>query len=60
MQPVCKGKKELIEEISDLTYHMFVMMVAQGVTLDDVQEELARRAQKEHNLKPERRPIEKL
>ena len=55
-----QDQKELIEEISDLTYHMFVLMVSKGVTLEDVQAELACRAKKEHNLKPERRPIEQL
>ena len=43
----------------DLIYHLFVMMAEKGITLDEVNEELGRRAQKTGNLKPERRKIEK-
>ena len=35
------------------------MMAEKGITLDEVNEELSRRAQKTGNLKPERRKIEK-
>jgi phosphoribosyl-ATP pyrophosphohydrolase len=33
----------LVEEIADLTYHTLVLMVAKGLTPQDVAEELARR-----------------
>lgn len=36
-------KKHLVEEIADLTYHLFVLMVNKKVSLDDVKEELLRR-----------------
>ncbi len=52
-----QSKEELIGEISDLTYHVLVMMVEKGITLEDIAEELDRRAQKQGNLKPERKPI---
>ena len=50
---------EVVNEIGDLIYHLFVMMAEKGITLDEVNEELGRRAQKTGNLKPERRKIEK-
>ena len=53
-------QKDLVNEISDLLYHVFVLMAEKGVSLEDVQKELERRSQKEHNLKPQRRPIEQL
>ncbi len=44
-------KPELVGEISDLIYHMLVMMAETGVTLRDVLAELERRRQKIGNLK---------
>lgn len=38
-------------EISDLLYHLMVMMAQQGIALDDVLEELEKRGQKIGNLK---------
>ena len=52
-------KQELICEISDELYHLFVLMAECDVTLDDVSNELAKRSQKQGNLKAERKPIEK-
>lgn len=43
--------KETILEISDLIYHLFVMMVEQGITVDDVMDELSKRSEKTGNLK---------
>ena len=34
-----------------LIYHLFVMMVEQGISVDDVMAELAKRSQKTGNLK---------
>lgn len=42
---------ETILEISDLIYHLFVMMVDQGITVDDVMAELDKRSNKTGNLK---------
>ncbi len=36
-------KKETVYEIADLTYHIMVMMVEMGITLEDVRKELASR-----------------
>ncbi|MBI9043327.1 MAG: phosphoribosyl-ATP diphosphatase [Anaerolineaceae bacterium] len=38
-----QGKERLVEEISDLTYHMLVMMVEKGIELEDIQAELQTR-----------------
>ena len=43
--------KETVLEISDLIYHLFVMMAQQGITVDEVMDELAKRSQKTGNLK---------
>ena len=43
--------KETVLEISDLIYHLFVMMAAQGITVDEVMDELSKRSQKTGNLK---------
>lgn len=42
---------ETIYEISDLIYHLMVMMVDQGIELDDVLKELDKRSEKTGNLK---------
>ena len=51
------SKEELVGEINDLIYHVLVLMVEKGITLEDVEAEMVRRSQKQHNLKAERRPI---
>lgn len=50
---------ELINEISDVIYHLFVLMAQQGVTLEEVEQELAKRSEKTGNLKAERKAIRK-
>jgi phosphoribosyl-ATP pyrophosphohydrolase len=42
---------DTVGEISDLIYHLTVMMVAEGIPLEAVMEELDRRSQKIGNLK---------
>lgn len=42
---------ETVLEISDLLYHLMVLMVEEGITLQDVTAELDRRAKKTGNLK---------
>ena len=44
-------KEDQINEIGDLLYHLTVLMVEKGISMDDVNAELKRRAQKTHNLK---------
>ena len=43
--------KETVLEISDLLYHIVVMMVQQGIPLEDVMAELDKRSEKSGNLK---------
>ena len=38
-----KDKAETIYEIADLTYHVMVLMVENGITVEDVKKELASR-----------------
>lgn len=45
------NKEDTINEISDLFYHLMVMMVNEGISLDDVKAELDKRSQKTGNLK---------
>ena len=49
-------KSELIGEISDLAYHMLVLMFIQGVTPRDVRAKLAERHKIEGNLKTKKTP----
>lgn len=44
-------KDETVGEICDLIYHTLVMMANEGITPDDVDAELAKRAEKAGNLK---------
>lgn len=55
------GKKdEEVPEICDLIYHIVVLMVNQGITLDEIDQELKNRRKKIKNKKPERKNIEKI
>ena len=51
------NKEELTGELCDLLYHSLVLMAEKGVTLEDIELELDKRAQKQHNKKAERKPI---
>lgn len=42
---------DTIMELSDLLYHLTVLMVNEGITPEDVEAELAKREQKTGNLK---------
>lgn len=52
-----QSKKDLINEFGDLFYHMVVLMVEKGITLEEISAELERRSGKKHNLKAERKPV---
>ena len=45
------NNEETVLEISDLLYHLMVLMVDQGIALEDVIKELDQRSQKTGNLK---------
>ena len=53
-----QSKEDLVGEINDLAFHVLVLMVEKGITLEDVEAEMKRRAEKQHNLKAERKTIE--
>ena len=42
---------ETVLEISDLLYHLMVLMVNEGISLDEVEQELEKRSEKTGNLK---------
>jgi len=47
-------KKEAIYEIADLAYHVMVMMVEMGISVDDIRKELASRHVIDHKVKQEK------
>jgi len=47
------SKAETIYEISDLCYHILVLMVSEGITLDEIRRELASRHVIDHKVKQE-------
>lgn len=47
-------KKETVYEIADLAYHVMVMMVEMGISVDDVRKELASRHIIDHKVKQEK------
>ena len=49
-----QDKKETIYEIADLAYHTMVLMVQNGITVDEVQAELASRHVIDHKVKQEK------
>ena len=46
--------EETVYEIADLIYHVMVLMVESGISLDEVRSELARRHVVDHKVKQER------
>ena len=49
-----EDKKETIYEIADLAYHILVLMVEQGISLKDINDELASRHVIDHEVKQEK------
>ena len=49
-----EDRAETIYEIADLAYHVMVMMVEQGISLDDIRKELASRHVIDHKVKQEK------
>lgn len=47
-------KKETIYEIADLTYHVMVLMIEMGISLEDIHKELASRHVIDHKVKQEK------
>ena len=49
-----EDKKETIYEIADLCYHTMVLMIEQGISLEDIHRELASRHVIDHKVKQEK------
>lgn len=49
-----EDKNETIYEISDLVYHLMVLMIEMGISLDDIHKELASRHVIDHKVKQEK------
>lgn len=49
-----KDKEETVYEIADLTYHVMVLMVQMGITMEDITKELEKRHVIDHKIKQER------
>ena len=47
-------KKETIYEVADLCYHVMVMMIEMGISLEDIRKELASRHVIDHKVKQEK------
>ena len=47
------SREETIYEISDLCYHVLVLMVSCGITISDIRAELASRHVIDHKVKQE-------
>lgn len=47
-------KKETIYEISDLMYHVLVLMIEMGISVEDIKKELASRHVIDHKIKQEK------
>ena len=47
-------KAETIYEIADLTYHVMVLMVEMGISVEDIRQELASRHVIDHKVKQEK------
>ena len=49
-----QDRKETVYEIADLAYHVMVLMVEQGISLEDIHRELAGRHVIDHKVKQEK------
>ena len=44
-----QGNQRLVEEVADLFYHTLVLLCAHGLSLADIEDELRRRHEGQHN-----------
>ena len=49
-----RDREETVYEIADLAYHVMVLMVEAGISLEDIRDELARRHVIDHKVKQEK------
>ena len=55
-----RDKKETIYEIADLAYHIMVLMVENGISVNDIRKELASRHIIDHKVKQEKMASDKM
>lgn len=55
---LAESKEDQVNEISDLTYHLLVLMAELDIPVEMVEEELKKRANKINNFKGERKDID--
>lgn len=55
-----QDRKETVYEIADLAYHVMVLMVEAGISLEEVRAELASRHVIDHKVKQEKMASDKL
>jgi phosphoribosyl-ATP pyrophosphohydrolase/phosphoribosyl-AMP cyclohydrolase len=48
------SKEECVYEVADLTYHLLVLMVEMGISINDIRDELAKRHVVDHKVKQEK------
>ncbi|SHK31521.1 phosphoribosyl-ATP pyrophosphatase [Hathewaya proteolytica DSM 3090] len=53
-------KEEQVGEICDVLYHLMVLLVELNIPMEDIEEELKKRSAKTHNLKCQRKDVERL
>ena len=49
-----RDKRETVYEIADLAYHVMVLMIEAGISLEDIHRELASRHVIDHKVKQEK------
>lgn len=54
------NKDDVILEVGDVLYHLIVLLVEQGISLEEIEKELYKRSLTTNNLKAERKPVENL
>ena len=54
------NKSEIVNEISDLVYHLLVLMVNKNIDIKEIKDELNNRKNKINNYKGERKQLENL
>ena len=54
------NKDDVILEVGDVLYHLIVLLVEKGISLEDIENELYKRSLKTNNLKAERKSVENL
>lgn len=57
---LAQSNEDVVLETCDLIYHLMVLLAQKGISLDEIDAELSKRAEKQRNFKGERKPVENL